>query len=210
MTFARRTHWAKRAVLAPFSRTRIAGVQVLLTFDDGPHPEHTPAVLERLSTFGASAAFFLVGNRITEPALVEHVRGHGHAIGNHTFGHAVPRWCEVRASIEDVRRCQLLVPHATLFRPPLGKLTPGLWLAARRLGLGCMSWSLDSGDWRCRSAADAKRCADEVLKFVRPGDIILFHDDHRWIAPILDVVLPGLAARRLLPDIRSMARRSRT
>ncbi|MDY3557932.1 polysaccharide deacetylase family protein [Gemmata sp. JC673] len=209
MTFARRTHWAKRAALAPFSQTRIAGTQVLLTFDDGPHPEHTPAVLERLSAFGASAAFFLVGNRITEPALVEQVRGHGHAIGNHTFGHAVPRWREFRASIDDVRRCQLLVPHATLFRPPLGKLTPGLWLAARQLGLRCMSWSLDSGDWRCRNAADARRCANEVLALVRPGDIILFHDDHQWIAPILDILLPALAQRQLLPNNPSTTRQPR-
>ena len=55
-----------------------------------------------------------------------------------------------------------------------------------------MNWSLDSGDWRCRSEEDAATCAAEVLKLVRPGDVLLFHDDHRWICPILDVVLPGL------------------
>lgn len=203
MTFARRPHWAKRAALAPFSRSSCAGAGIQLTFDDGPHPDHTPAVLERLAAFGVPAAFFLVGKRVTDAALVDRIRAAGHTLGNHTFDHAVPRWWERRAPLADVRRCQLVVPHATLFRAPLGKLTPGLWLAARRSGLVCVSWSLDSGDWRCRSAADAEQCAREVLELVRPGDIVLFHDDHQWIGPILDRVLPALAARQLLPNTRS-------
>lgn len=197
MTFARRTHWAKRLALAPFSLTRCAGSQILLTFDDGPHPEHTPAVLDRLARFGTRAAFFLVGSRIADPTLVQRIAGAGHALGNHTFAHAVPRWHERTAPLADARRCQELIPTATLLRPPLGKLTPGLWLAARRLGLACVHWTLDSGDWRCRGETDAEQCAREVLERVRPGDIVLFHDDHRWIVPILEVVLPELAARGL-------------
>ena len=210
MTFARRTHPAKRATLALVSRTRCVGSEVLLTFDDGPHAEHTPEVLGRLARFGVKAAFFLVGNRIANPALVEGVRVAGHALGNHTFSHAIPRWSQWRAPQADVRRGQELVPGAELFRAPLGKLTPALWFAARRLGLGCVSWSLDSGDWRCRSAADAEKCAQEVLELVRPGDIVLFHDDHRWIGPILDVVLPALAARQLLPSTESTTQQPRT
>jgi peptidoglycan/xylan/chitin deacetylase (PgdA/CDA1 family) len=196
MRFARRTGWLKRVALAPFSRTRGAGPGVALTFDDGPHPDHTPAVLDRLAAFGVRAAFFLVGNRISDPALVARIADAGHTLGNHTFGHPVPDWRAVRGPCVDVRRCQELVPGATLFRPPQGRLTPGLWWAARRLELRCVGWSLDSGDWRCRTAADATRCAREVLERVRPGDIVLFHDDHRWIGPILDVVLPSLFGAR--------------
>ncbi len=192
MTFARRTHRLKRVALAPFARTRTSGPDVLLTFDDGPHPVHTPAVLDRL------AAFVLVGTRATDPALVRRIAGAGHRLGNHTFAHAVPRWSHVRAAGADVRRCQEVVPGATQFRPPLGRLTPGLWLAARRLGLECVNWSLDTGDWRCRSAADARQCAREVMELVRPGDVVLFHDDHRWIEVILDAALPALAGRGLL------------
>ncbi len=215
MTFARRTRRLKRAFLAPFARTRCAGSLVsrdlspakpgftaapcvLLTFDDGPHPEHTPAVLDRLAAVGMTAAFFLVGNRITDPELVERIASAGHALGNHTFTHAAGRWRDIVLSFADVRKCQAVVPGAMLFRPPLGRLTPGLWLAARRLKLRCVNWSLDSGDWRCRSEADARQCAKEVLELVRPGDIVLFHDDHRWIVPILDVVLPALAASNVI------------
>lgn len=195
MRFARRTRYLTRALLSPFSRTRCAGSGVWLTFDDGPHAEHTPAVLDRLAAFGITAAFFLVGNRVTDPALVESIAAAGHTLGNHTFAHAIPCWSDIALSRVDVRKCQELVPDATLFRPPMGRLTPGLWLAARRLKLQCVNWSLDSNDWRCRSEADAMQCAKEVLELVRPGDIVLFHDDHRWIAPILDVVLPELSRR---------------
>lgn len=195
MTFARRTHFLKRLALAPFARTRVPGTRVLLTFDDGPHPEYTPAVLDRLAAVGARAAFFLVGNRIRDAALVARVAAAGHVLGNHTFAHAVPRWW---ARHTDVRACQELVPEATLFRAPLGKLTPALWRAARREGLECVHWSLDSGDWQCRTEADARTCAAEVLELVRAGDVILLHDDHPRIAPLLDALLPGLNARGLL------------
>jgi peptidoglycan/xylan/chitin deacetylase (PgdA/CDA1 family) len=167
-------------------------------------------VVHRLATFGVRAAFFLVGKRITDPGLVPSIAGAGHLLGNHTFSHAVPRFGGIRGLLADARRCQELVPEATLFRPPLGRLAPGLWLAARRLKLKCVGWSLDSGDWRCRTEADARQCAREVLELVRAGDIVLFHDDHRWIGPILDVVLPALAARHDFPKTPSITQHPRT
>lgn len=193
MTFARRTHWLKKLALAPFARTRAAGRAVLLTFDDGPHPEYTPAVLERLAAFGARAAFFFVGNRIADPVLVARIADAGHLLGNHTFAHTAPR--DFAAARAEVSECQALVPGATLFRAPLGKLTPALWRAARRTGLECVHWSLDSGDWRCRSDTDAPTCASEVIELARAGDVILFHDDHARVLPILDAVLPALKAK---------------
>jgi len=194
--FARRPSWLKRVALAPFLRTRCAGSQILLTFDDGPHTEHTPAVLHRLAAHNLRAAFFLVGKRITGAGLVTQIAAAGHLLGNHTFSHAVPRWRDGTTAFADVAHCQEHVPSARLFRPPLGKLSPALWLAARRHGLRCVNWSLDSGDWQCRSEADAAACAAEVVELVRPGDIVLLHDDHRWIVPILDRVLPALAKLR--------------
>lgn len=199
MKFARRVSWVKRAAWAlagcasgsPLDAAGRAS-DVSLTFDDGPHPEHTPAVLERMAAHRIKAAFFLVGKRVADPTQVERIADAGHILGNHTFTHAPPRVSDITPSLADVRRCQALVPGATHFRPPFGRLTPGLWLAARRLGLRLVNWSLDSGDWRCRSEADANACAAEVLRLVRPGDVVLFHDDHRWIGPILDVVLPRL------------------
>lgn len=193
MRFARRPVWFRRSRL----RTRTAGSQpILLTFDDGPHPEHTPAVLDRLAAHGVSAAFFLVGSRIeAAPHLPGRIASAGHVVGNHTFTHRRFGWWERSGPLADVGRCQAVLPGAKWFRPPFGRLTPGLWLAARRHGLRVVNWSLDSNDWRCRSESDAAACAAEVLAAVRPGDVILFHDDHPWIGPILDAVLPALAGQ---------------
>jgi peptidoglycan/xylan/chitin deacetylase (PgdA/CDA1 family) len=153
-------------------------------------------VLERLAKYNLTAAFFLVGKRIADPALVTRIAAAGHTLGNHTFSHAVPRLGDIAMSLADVARSGELVPEAKLFRPPLGRLTPGLWLAARRHGLRVMNWSLDSGDWRCRSAADAATCAAEVMRLVRPDDIVLFHalgrDELRRITRLL---LAGTAQR---------------
>ena len=211
MQFARRPHWLKRMVSA--RSTHSSAGNILLTFDDGPHPAHTPAVLERLRESHLRAAFFLLGNRIdAAPQLVERIIADGHLVGNHTDTHRRLGWFEFRSAQEEIARCQERVPQAKLFRPPFGKLTPGLLLAARRQGLKCMNWTLDSGDWRCRGASDAKACARQVLDLIRPGDVVLFHDNHEWIDAILDVVLPALVSSRLLPVIerKSFFERSQT
>ena len=178
--------------------------RVLLTFDDGPHPAHTPAVLDRLARLDIRAIFFLPGRRVRRaPALPARIRAAGHALGNHTFHHArLPLFGFARAWRE-VGGCQRLVAGRAgaapeWFRPPFGRLTPGLLAAAWWHRLAVLGWSLDANDWRCRSAADAARCGAAVAAAARPGDVILFHDDHEWIGPILDVVLPALAARGLL------------
>src|SRR5260370_16308127 len=66
--------------------------RVALTFDDGPHPEATPRVLDALARAGVPATFFLVGEHAQRwPALVRRIRDEGHLIGNHSFAHRIPR-----------------------------------------------------------------------------------------------------------------------
>ena len=181
--------------------------RVRLTFDDGPHPTHTPAVLDRLDRFDVRATFFVLGNRVPAAAdVVRRIHSTGHAVGNHTSTHPRPRWFGFRAAFDELAGCQRAVAAVTgvepaLFRPPLGRWTLPLRLACRRLGLTPTGWTLDSGDWRVRSDADAEQCAAELLAAVRPGDVILLHDYHPWIGTILDVLLPGLAARGLIDPV---------
>jgi peptidoglycan/xylan/chitin deacetylase (PgdA/CDA1 family) len=197
--FARRPARLMRALHAPFVTDRDRSRPVTLTFDDGPHPVHTPAVLDRLRRYRTRATFYLIGERVaTAPHLPESIAADGHALGNHTFAH--PRFDTLARSepVRELTRCQDLVPLAATFRPPFGRLTPGVLLAARSLGLPVVLWSIDSGDWQCRSAADAVACAHQVLELVRPGDIVLLHDDRPWIELILDILLPGLVRAGLL------------
>ncbi|QJW92788.1 glycosyltransferase [Frigoriglobus tundricola] len=203
MPFARRPSRVMRLLHRPFVRSRNEGSPfVSLTFDDGPHPVHTPEVLARLQRYRIPATFFLVGKRVADtPHFVERITAAGHTVGNHTFSH--PRFgrfgfMEPRLELE---RCRELVPGATKFRPPFGLVTPGVWFAARRLGLPVVTWSVDSGDWQCRNEVEAAAAARQVLELVRPGDIVLLHDDRPWIGVILDVLLPGLAARGLLGPV---------
>jgi peptidoglycan/xylan/chitin deacetylase (PgdA/CDA1 family) len=198
--FARRPARIMRALHGPFAVSRSGRSPfVALTFDDGPHPTLTPAVLDRLRRYGATATFYLIGERIAAaPHVPELIAAEGHALGNHTFSH--PRFGALACQdpLRELTRCQDAVPRAGTFRPPFGRITPGVLLAARRLGLPVVLWSIDSGDWQCESAEDAAACAHQVLELVRPGDIILLHDDRPWIEPLLDILLPGLVSRGLL------------
>jgi peptidoglycan/xylan/chitin deacetylase (PgdA/CDA1 family) len=187
-----------RFVRRPFWTRRRAG-PVLLTFDDGPHPTHTADVLDRLERSGVRAAFFLLGNRVAAcPELVRRMRNDGHRVGNHTFSHPRPTWFGFRSAHRELAECQRSVTEAAgeppaQFRPPMGRWTLPLRLAAARHRLKPLGWTLDSGDWRVRGDADADRCGEELLTAVRPGDVVLLHDYHPWIGRILDVLLPAVA-----------------
>ncbi|HYH66777.1 MAG TPA: polysaccharide deacetylase family protein [Urbifossiella sp.] len=187
----------KRLLLPPGPAAEAGRVR--LTFDDGPHPAFTPAVLDRLAAFSHAAAFFLVGNRVAAaPHLTVAIHAAGHVLGNHTFSHPRLPWRDTARSLAELTRCRDAVPQATHFRPPFGRLTPGLWRAARRLELALAGWSLDAHDWRCRTPADAVTCARRVAAAARPGDVILLHDDRPTVLPLLDELLPRLRERGLI------------
>ena len=179
MRFAARPGLPRRLLPEALVRRHAPADRIHLTFDDGPHPVHTPAVLDRLRAAGVTATFFVIGERVAEhPRLVERIAAEGHALGNHTMTHPVWKpWAGVAAVTGELRGCQAAVRSATgvtprVVRPPLGRVPPGFLLAARRLSLDVWNWSLDTGDWRCRSSADAEQCAGETVRLVRPGDVV--------------------------------------
>lgn len=200
MTFAARPGWPRRAIPNGLVRRRTPPPGLHLTFDDGPDPAHTPGVLDRLRDRGIRATFFLIGERARRhPALARRVAAEGHSVGNHTMTHpvwplsvgAAEAWAEIGRAQRAILECAGVAP--TRFRPPLGRLAPGIVAAAWGGGLEIVNWSLDTGDWRCRSAADAERCAAELAQGARPGDIVLLHDANPWVATILDLALPRLS-----------------
>ena len=107
-----------------------------LTFDDGPHPEWTPRLLDLLDRHQAKATFFMVGEMAARhPELVNRIAGAGHAIGNHSWNHpSFPaiRWAE---RSRQIARCEdtIRVCNAKLFRPPFGDLN---WSSFVQLTLG--------------------------------------------------------------------------
>jgi peptidoglycan/xylan/chitin deacetylase (PgdA/CDA1 family)/glycosyltransferase involved in cell wall biosynthesis len=198
--FAHRPARLMRFVHRPFVHSRnVRQPYASLTFDDGPHPTHTAVALDQLRRFGVTATFFLVGERIASaPHLPRRIAAEGHTLGNHTFTHPRFGLFDFAKPLREIAHCQQLLSKAVSFRPPFGRMTPGVWLAAQQLGLPVVTWSLDSGDWKCRSESEAVACAHQMLELVRPGDVILLHDNRPWIGVILEVLVPGLVGRRLL------------
>lgn len=157
--------------------------QVALSFDDGPDPEVTPAVLDALAHYGARATFFGIGRALrAQPLLARRIAADRHELGNHSWTHS--RWQNffgARRQMRDIGRGARAITRLTgsatqpLFRPPIGLKSPPLARAAQRLQLTLVAWSLHSRDTR---GGDPQRIAQRVLDKIRPGDIVLMHDGH--------------------------------
>ncbi len=147
---------------------------VALTFDDGPDPRGTPAVLEALAAVDVRATFFVLGERAErEPELLAQVLAEGHAVELH--GHRHLRHTEhPREAVEaDLRRALATLAHLrpTSWRLPWGALAPYSHALAAEYGLTLVGWTADTHDWR----GDAAELMLDSLA-VEPGAIVLMHD----------------------------------
>ena len=178
-------------LLRPRSRLFCANVwsggsrksRVALTFDDGPHPEDTPAVLEILEAARVRATFFLVGSKVrAHPALARRLAERGHEIGVHSDTH--PWWFSMagpgRTRREVGDAVAAIEEHAGVrprrFRPPMGHKNIFLCDALRASGLDMVTWSVRPFDTVRRSP---ERIRDIVVARSRPGSIILMHEGVR-------------------------------
>jgi len=135
-----------------------------LTFDDGPHPEQTPRLLDVLRHEGVAASFFVIGQRAEQyPDIVARIAREGHVLGNHSFFHNRTTEIPVGQLIDEVRRTADLVEHITgrrprCFRPPFGRLTPlaavRLWMARQTVVL----WNSNPRDFAMADADGLEEC----------------------------------------------------
>ena len=161
-------------------RRREGAAGIALTFDDGPHPEGTPAVLELLAAAGAKATFFLVGEQVRAfPELAERVAAEGHEVAVHGDRHRVMLRMAPAMIAADLDRAQATIGELTgqrprFHRPPLGIYSyPGLRIA-RQQGLEPLLWSRWGRDWSAKSSAAS--IGAMVTADLRPGDVLLLHD----------------------------------
>lgn len=144
-----------------------------LTFDDGPVPGVTPWVLETLKLFDARATFFCVGDNVRKHKdIYEQVIHEGHATGNHTYNHLNAWKTPAEAYLDNVKQCSQEVA-STLFRPPYGKLTQYTYSRIRKEHKLIM-WDVLSGDYD--PATSPEKCFSNVIRYTRPGSVIVFHD----------------------------------
>jgi peptidoglycan/xylan/chitin deacetylase (PgdA/CDA1 family) len=147
---------------------------VALTFDDGPDPRGTPAVLAALAAVGVRATFFVLGERAErEPELLGRVLAEGHAVELH--GHAHLRHTEhPREAVEaDLRRAIQTLGHVrpSSWRLPWGALAPYSRALAADHGLKLVGWTADTHDWR----GDAAELMLDAMTLA-PGAVVLMHD----------------------------------
>ena len=146
-----------------------------LTFDDGPDPESTPALLDLLASHGARGTFFLVGKRAAKhPELIARLLAEGHAIGNHSWDHpALPRLTFAGVSDQLRRAATAIDRPLAMMRPPYGDQSLVSHLAARRFGYTVVAWSVVGADW---AEDDGPAIAERILEGLHPGAIVLLHD----------------------------------
>jgi peptidoglycan/xylan/chitin deacetylase (PgdA/CDA1 family) len=168
---------------------------VALTFDDGPHPRHTPPVLAELARRDVRATFFVLGSAVEKHGgLFREIVDAGHEIGIHGYEHTLvdlPRQVDRTAAI--LRQAGV---QARLFRPPYGRWSAAMLLAMAGRGLTTCLWSFDVDDSRRHEGKVSRRRSFDEL---RAGDIVLMHDDNPVCAAELPALLDAVSERRLMP-----------
>jgi peptidoglycan/xylan/chitin deacetylase (PgdA/CDA1 family) len=157
-----------------------SGLGYALTFDDGPHAQGTPAVLELLAGAGTQATFFLVGEQIERnPALAREIVAAGHVIGLHCHRHRNLLRLTPRQVHADIDRAAGAIEDATglapaLYRPPYGVLNASALRLANARGWRTLLWSHWGRDWE--RSATAESIAERVTAGAGEGSVLLLHD----------------------------------
>ena len=160
---------------------------VALTFDDGPHPQGTPAVLGELAAARATATFFLVGEQVARwPTLAAEIARAGHEIGLHGYRHRLLLRRSVPELACDLDRAFDLIGEATgraptCYRPPYGVFSSGALRLVRRRGWTPLLWSRWGRDWGPHETPEA--IARRATRGLRAGDVVLLHDADHYSAP---------------------------
>ncbi len=171
---------------------------IALTFDDGPHRTYTADVLDVLNKYQAKATFFIVGqNAEKNPELISRMYDEGHELANHTYTHPLKtNVSNLMKEIDQTNETLYSITgfKPTLFRPVEGQFSDAMIDAIAKEGYKVVMWSwhLDTLDWK---SPGVHRIVNTVLKGVKAGNIVLFHDgggNRAQTVKALEQILPEL------------------
>lgn len=175
--------------------------QVAITFDDGPHPEFTPKVLQLLERNNAKATFFCIGRHIEKhPEIFKKIVALGHTVGNHTFSHTNNfGFLNTQQVIEELQQTnhtaeKIINQKMNLYRPAFGVTNPNIKSAVKNLNILPIGWSIRSLDTTKRSE---KKVLERITKKIKKGDIILMHDTSEKTVNVLEQLLIFLKTKNL-------------
>jgi len=164
---------------------------VYLTFDDGPHPQVTPFVIEQLEKYNATATFFCLGKNVAAyPDVYAQLLSKGHTVGNHTNNHVNGWKVSDDVYLQNIEEAGTGI-QSRLFRPPYGKIKRS---QARKLLSSVPPWKIYmwdvlSGDFDVDISPE--KCLTNVVKHIKPGAIVVFHDSAKaW--PRMGYALQGV------------------
>lgn len=179
-----KTHWLMKKIFSGFIwHFQSSKKTVYLTFDDGPTPEVTDWTLAILKNYNAKATFFCIGENIAnQPELYKRLQEEGHSVGNHTYNHVNGWHTSSQNYFENIALCENVMRDFSikdrgqemLFRPPYGKLNPKQFRWLKEKGYKVIMWDILSADFD--TTISPEKCAENVLKNIQSGSIIIFHD----------------------------------
>lgn len=149
---------------------------IYLTFDDGPHPELTPFVLNTLDDYKAKGTFFLIGKNVKKyPQEFRRIIDAKHTVGNHTYSH-LNGWKTRRHNyLKDIDDCHKIF-KSKLFRPPFGRITPSQIFRLKQ-DFKIIMWDVLS--WDFSSTITPEKCLNMVVKETKNGSILVFHENDK-------------------------------
>ena len=182
-----------------FSRVHVSGNYIALTFDDGPHPQNTPRLLDMLRARNVKATFFVIGRSVDlYPQVLRRTVAEGHEIGNHTHTHRLLSKLSNDEVRGEISRCRDAIVRAAgvqprTMRPPYG----GMLQAQREMvfnefGNPCILWSVDPLDWKRPGAGVI---TSRIHAGTTAGSIILSHDLHSQTVDAMPATIDGLLRR---------------
>ena len=166
--------------------------KIAISFDAAWGAENTPALLDILDEYGVKTTFFLVGIWTEKyPDMVREIAARGHEVENHSTTHPQMSKLSEAKIIEELRVNsdrieQITGVRPTLFRPPYGDYNDAVVRTSRAQGYECVQWNVDSLDWKNRGVDDL---IERATKNSASGDIVLFHNDSKYIVQALPVIL---------------------
>ncbi len=187
--FVRTPKWLQRLFSTITWKMNGLEKKIYLTFDDGPHPDHTIFVLDQLKKYNAKATFFCIGNNVRQyPDVYRRIIEDGHSIGNHTFHHLNGRKTKNKVYLNDIAEAAKYI-DSYLFRPPYGRINKFQIKILQTMvkPYKVIMWTVLSGDFDKRITKE--RCLENVLFKTDNGCIVVFHDSEK-AAQKMKYVLP--------------------
>lgn len=180
---------------------KVADNQVAITFDDGPHPDFTPKVLELLREHNVKASFFCIGKNIEKyPELFKQIVNDGHTIGNHTYSHSNGTgFMKTSDLIVELQKTNAIIKKISgldvkFFRPPFGVTNPRLKRALKNVDLQSIAWSIRSLD---TTSKPKELILNSISKRLTKGDVVLLHDTSNKSVEILEQLLLFLKQNKM-------------